>query len=119
MNDPLALMKAVLREYDQPWTEGETGPYSYMVSDWGKSTLLTVVRKDSGEHIPWGHIQDIKNMALGEDREAFELYPAQSRVVDEGPFRHLMVMPEGITIPYGLGVKSGDRERFEEIMGNI
>ncbi len=49
----------------------------------------------------WRHFQQIKNDILGEEREACELYPAESRLLDEANEYHLFAMPVGEQIPFG------------------
>lgn len=51
----------------------------------------------------WRHFQRIKNELCGTEREAVEIYPAESRLVDEANQYHLWVFPDGYTIPFGFG----------------
>ena len=55
----------------------------------------------------WRHFQRIKNELAGPEREAMELFPAESRLVDESNQFHLWVAAEGDTIPAGY---HGDRQ---------
>jgi len=50
----------------------------------------------------WRHFQRIKNELVGADREAFEIYPAEARLIDEANQYHLWVMPKGTSIPMGF-----------------
>jgi hypothetical protein len=50
----------------------------------------------------WRELQQIKNELCGEEREAMEIYPAESRRVDTSNQYHLWVMPEGVKIPVGF-----------------
>ena len=52
----------------------------------------------------WRHFQRIKNELAGEQREALEIYPAESRLVDEANSYHLWVMPTGEKVPVGWDV---------------
>lgn len=45
----------------------------------------------------WYHWQLIKNAVCGEEREGVELFPKQSRLVDDRNFYHIWVLPEGET----------------------
>jgi hypothetical protein len=45
-------------------------------------TWLSIKRNDAAPIHSWQHLQQIKNDICGEDREAIELYPAMSRIVD-------------------------------------
>lgn len=65
-------------------------------------TLLSIWRHDRAPVHSWPDFQLIKNQLCGEEREAMELYPAQSRVVDSENQYHLWVMPAGKTIPIGF-----------------
>jgi hypothetical protein len=53
----------------------------------------------------WRLFQQIKNDVCGSEREAMELYPAQSRLVDTANQYHLWVLPEGER--FGVGFKEG------------
>lgn len=46
--------------------------------------------------------QQIKNEVIGEQREAVEIYPAESRKVDFTNTTHLWVLPEGDMVPFGM-----------------
>lgn len=51
----------------------------------------------------WRHFQRIKNELCSPEREAIEIYPAESRLVDEANQYHLWVFPAEYTIPVGFG----------------
>lgn len=58
----------------------------------------------------WRDMQRIKNELLGPEREAVELYPAESRLVDTSNQFHLFILPEGEKTDFGYtqrGVVSG------------
>ena len=71
---------------------------------------LSIKRLDKEPIHDWRDLQTIKNLICGEDCEAFELYPAESRVVDVANQFHLFVLPPGSTIPCGwmTGAKSDE-----------
>ncbi len=46
-------------------------------------------------HVPWRHLQQIKNEVLGPDREAVQLFPAEDRLVDTANEFWLYVYPVG------------------------
>jgi hypothetical protein len=50
----------------------------------------------------WRDKQDIKDKIVGTEWEAAELYPAESRVQDEGNWSHLWVMPKGGRYSFGF-----------------
>ena len=64
-------------------------------------THLSIRRLDRGHAKDWREFQQIKNELLGEDIEAVELYPKQSRVVDAANQYHLWALPKGEMFPIG------------------
>jgi hypothetical protein len=46
-------------------------------------------------HVPWRHLQQIKNEVMGADREAVQLFPADDRLVDTANEFWLYVYPVG------------------------
>jgi hypothetical protein len=65
-------------------------------------TWLNIIPKASGSHVrPWQDFQRIKNELVGEEREAVELYPAESRLIDTSNAWHLWCPPEGTEWPFG------------------
>jgi hypothetical protein len=73
-------------------------------------THLSIKRLDKEPIHDWRDLQQIKNLICGNEREAIELYPAESRVVDTVNQFHLWVFPEGMKIPCGfpIGIKNYD-----------
>lgn len=65
-------------------------------------THITVQRVDGQPARDWRHLQQIKNETCGVEREAVELFPAQSRVVDLANTTHLFVLGEGVQMPLGF-----------------
>lgn len=49
----------------------------------------------------WRHFQQIKNEVAGPEREAVELFPAESRLIDTANQYHLWVAPEGVRLELG------------------
>ncbi len=69
-------------------------------------THLTIRRRDGGTTIPWLHKQMIKDQLVGEECEAVELFPAQSRMLDLADAYHLWCNPdttERLPIGYDAG----------------
>lgn len=62
---------------------------------------------------PWRDLQRIKNELAGPEREAIEIFPAESRLVDTSDQRYLFVLPAGTYVPYGFS----ERLLIEEIAG--
>ena len=50
---------------------------------------------------PWRHFQQIKNDVMGDEREAVEIYPRESRLYDTANEYHLWVLAEGDQMPFG------------------
>lgn len=70
-------------------------------SAWGPMIWLSIVNRDRSHRHDWRELQRIKNELVGPEREAIELYPAESRLVDTNNQFHLFVFPEGVTVPLG------------------
>lgn len=65
---------------------------------------LSIRHNDRRAVRDWRQFQRIKNELAGVEREALEIYPAESRLVDEANSYHLWVMPEGEKVPVGWNV---------------
>lgn len=50
---------------------------------------LAIRRRDGRPVSSWDDLQEIKNAFLGDQGEAIEVFPAESRKVDGAPMRHL------------------------------
>ena len=64
-------------------------------------TSLSIRRRDRQPIHDWRHLQEIKNQLLGEEAEAIELYPAESRKVDSANQFWLWHI-EGVKYPFGF-----------------
>lgn len=64
-------------------------------------THLSIRRNDRHWARDWRHFQRIKNELCGPEREGVELYPAESRLIDEANQFHVWVGPEGTRFPTG------------------
>ena len=64
-------------------------------------THLSIKRIDKEPIHDWRDLQEIKNLILGTEVEAIELYPAESRRVDSANQYHLWCLPEGNFFPVG------------------
>ena len=66
-------------------------------------THLSIKRRDKSVCKDWRHFQLIKNQLVGEENEAVELYPAESRLVDTANQYHLWVINDpGYRFPFGF-----------------
>jgi hypothetical protein len=75
---------------------------------------LNIRRRDGGMVKDWRHFQQIKNEIAGPEREAVEIYPAESRLVHTSNKWHLWVLPEGEKV--NLGWIERDIQ-YEELRG--
>jgi hypothetical protein len=48
----------------------------------------------------WRHFQRIKNELAGREREAIEIFPPESRLIDTANQYHLFVLPMGVSTPF-------------------
>lgn len=62
---------------------------------------LSIKRRDKEVIHDWRDLQEIKNLLMGPEREAIEIYPRESRRVDTANQYHLWVMPEGDVVACG------------------
>ena len=65
------------------------------IPDIGEMQHLSIKRLDKEPIHDWRDMQQIKNDIMGPEREAVELYPAESRHVDCANQFHLWIFPEG------------------------
>ena len=61
-----------------------------------KPVHLSIKNYERTTDVPWQHKQWIKNDIMGEEFEAVELFPAESRVVNTANQYHLWCFPKGI-----------------------
>ena len=72
---------------------------------------INIRRRDGAAIFDWRHRQKIKNELVGEECEAFEVYPAESRLSDEANKYHLWAF---INPKVRLPVDCGDGARHVE-----
>lgn len=79
-----------------------------LVDEHWKGTIryLSIKRNDKEPIHDWRDLQEIKNQICGEESEAIEIYPAESRLVDTANQYHLWVFPKGERIPVGYNTRS-------------
>jgi len=70
-------------------------------------THLNIRRRDGAAIFDWRHMQRIKTELCGPEREGFQLFPAESRVVDTSNKYHIFVWPEGVRME-GIGWQTRD-----------
>jgi len=95
--------------------------YVVTVFERGVLTELSIRRQDREYPRDWRHFQRIKNEICGPEREACELFPAESRLVDGANQFHLWVLPAGMQFPFGYhghrAVLNGDEEWLRDVGG--
>ena len=80
----------VLRRYASGFPIGG-GPYA----------ILSITPLDESARHDWREYQQLKNLLLGEEWEALELYPAEDRLKDPSNRFYLWCVPSGV-ISWGL-----------------
>ena len=79
---------------------------------------LSIKRLDKEPIHDWRDLQRIKNELVGEENEAVELYPKESRMVDQANQFHLWVLAdEKMTFPFGWVVRRVSGKRAAEKIG--
>lgn len=73
----------------------------------GDVLWLSIKRRDRATVRDWRDLQRIKNMIVGEEHEGFEVYPAESRLVDTANQYHLWVFVDA-TVRLPVGYQSRD-----------
>jgi hypothetical protein len=63
---------------------------------------LSIRRNDRKAIRDWRDFQNIKNDLVGPEREALEIFPAESRLLDTANQYHMWVLPTGETVPFGF-----------------
>jgi hypothetical protein len=118
--DPTAqrVMTSVGEPINEVWSNDVYECMVRYLSPQGKSgpLHLSIKRLDRGAIRDWRHVQSIKNEVAGPEREAVELYPAESRLVDQANQTHLWVMDEGVELPIGYRervVKTQEQSRAD------
>ena len=67
----------------------------------GRCTWLSMKRKDKRPMNNWQDMQTIKNRLVGTECDAFQIFPAESRMLNTANQYHLIVLPEGYLLPFG------------------
>ena len=67
----------------------------------GPVAWLSIKRNDRQTIHDWRELQRIKNEIMGEECEAVEIYPAESRVHDTANQYHLWCFAPGYQLPFG------------------
>ena len=71
--------------------------------DWPPLIHLSIKKIDRSAVHNWSHMQRIKNELVGDEHEAIELYPAESRLVNMANQYHLWVLAnKEFSFPFGF-----------------
>lgn len=84
--------------------------YDCIVREMEQFTYLSIKRRDRLPIWKWQHLQQIKNDICGEEREAIQIFPAMSRIVDAANQYHLWVLKNGERVPIGFNGRLVDIE---------
>mgnify|MGYP001266712038 CR=1 FL=1 len=79
----------------------------------GQCTWLSIKRRDKRPVNHWQDMQTMKNRLVGTECDAFQIFPAESRMVNTANQYHLIVLPEGKHLPFGWrtrAVKTQDNQ---------
>lgn len=67
-----------------------------VIAPWGFTRHMKVQRTDGQDGISWDQLQSLKDLYLGPDVLAVEIYPPACELVNELNMRHLWEVPAGI-----------------------
>lgn len=67
----------------------------------GKICHLSIKRNDRRPCNDWRDMQEIKNLLAGAERQAIQIFPKESHLMDTSNQYHLWVFPEDMLIPIG------------------
>ena len=72
------------------------------LENWPEMWWLSIKRNDKEIIRDWRELQEIKNILIGAENEAVELFPAESRKVDTANQYHLFVLKDkNLRFPFG------------------
>jgi len=93
----------VVRDLEDQVVMATNSRFAVTITDLGQDQFwLSFKNRDRSAHHDWRDIQRMKNELVGPEREAFEIYPAESRLHDTADQFHLWVLPAGESVPFGF-----------------
>ena len=104
-------MVLVRRRTGPGWFDASCSCFNGFPETVGEITWLSIRRLDRKPIHDWRHFQKIKNDIVGEEAEAVEIYPAESRLTDTANQYHLFAYTphhtkgkgfEGFAVPLGF-----------------
>lgn len=119
MKPPASLTKAAAKQMvkemqaDAVW-RNDMYQVAVRIQKAGELRHLSIKRIDRLPIHDWRDLQHIKNELCGDESEAVEIYPAESRRVDSANQYHLWVFPRGYRIPFGFGTRLVTEDSFEQ-----
>jgi hypothetical protein len=100
----------VRRRTGQGYFDGSNEVYNGFPKENGEVAWLSIKRLDKEPIHDWRDLQQIKNEVVGEEAEAIEIYPAESRKMDVANQYHLFAFTTPIPIGFvGRAVESSDK----------
>lgn len=76
-------------------------------------THLSIKNKDRSAKVDWRNFQYIKNQLVGEENEGCEIYPAESRLIDNANQFHIWVFEnKEMRFPFGFNERIVSEKSF-------
>jgi hypothetical protein len=104
-------------EAGEIWTNRTYHVVKRELATWDGRPLvhLAVSRHDLRPARDWRHLQSIKNQLVGEECEAVELFPSESRLVDTCNVTHLWaVTAPAYCFPFGYDEREVSDDRLDQ-----
>ena len=93
--------KESLREHETLWANPFYVVHKFLFEGTEEGAIHLSIRHQNRKAIrDWRHFQRIKNELVGAEREAIEIFPPESQLVDTANQYHLFVLPAGATSPF-------------------
>ena len=93
---------------DETWgSDTYTVNVHYQGGDRDGFVELAIHNHNRTTHVPWRHMQQIKNEILGEEREGVQIFPAESRLIDTANEYWIYVYPTGKSPMFNRKTKLG------------
>lgn len=113
----LAIHEFLRKRHEEDSVIFKNDTYQVVVTKRGEWVHLSIKRNDKQPVHIWRDLQEIKNQLVGEECEALELYPAESRKVDTACQYHLWCHNDP-TFRFGIGFNDGRIVSDESIAGS-
>jgi len=104
----------VRRRTGQGYFDGSNEVYNGFPKENGEVVWLSIKRLDKDIIHDWRDLQQIKNEVVGEEAEAIEIYPAESRKMDVANQYHLFAFTTQIPIGF-LGRAVENSAKAEQV----